>query len=165
MKSHYIYNEYEPYLKNLEYKEKIYIENRLINQIIWYDESAIKKQNRYKKLTIASIIMTALIPFFSLYTSSKYNIFFTSIITILSALSSALLAIINLSEYQKLWIQYRYNCEILKSILYRYLMKTGEFNSDDDDENLEYLIELSESYLTNEFKEWRGLKHSIKEEL
>ena len=53
---HYIYKEYEQYLQKYPVEYSKYITNRLIGQIIWYDKSAINKQNKYKKLTIISII-------------------------------------------------------------------------------------------------------------
>ena len=49
-KEHYIRKIFEPFLKSSASYEKDYIEKRLIEQIIWYDKSAIKKQKRYKHL-------------------------------------------------------------------------------------------------------------------
>lgn len=163
-KEHYIYKEFEPYLKFCFIPEKTYIEERLINQIIWYDDKAIEKQNKYKKLTIISIVLTATIPLLTLFTRYEYGIIATILITISSATSSTILSIINLCEYHKLWIEYRSTCEILKSILHRYFMKSNEFESLDKKESLNLLISSCEEYMTKEFQTWTQLSHEYKKE-
>lgn len=164
IKEHYIYQEFEPYLSTCNSFEKTYIEQRLINQIIWYDTSAIKKQNMYKHLTIASIILTSIIPVLSLFTGLKYGIIATILITMFSAGSSVILSIINLCEYHKLWVEYRSTCEILKSILHRYFMRANEFSLQDQSSNLGLLISSCEEYMTKEYQTWTQLPHEHKKE-
>lgn len=43
IEDNYIYQEFKPYLKSCKFKEKLYIEQRIVDQIIWYDNNAIKK--------------------------------------------------------------------------------------------------------------------------
>lgn len=164
MEEHYIYQEFKPYLDSCESFEKTYIKQRLINQIIWYDNSAIKKQEKYKHLTIISIILTSIIPVLSLFTGYKYGIIATVLITLFSATSSVILSIVNFCEYHKLWVEYRSTCEILKSILHRYFMKSNEFNSSDKKANLDLLISSCEEYMTKEFQTWTQLSHEYKKE-
>ena len=165
MEEHYIYQEFKPYLNSCTPFEKTYIEQRLLSQIIWYDNSAIKKQDKYKHLTIASIIFTSIIPVLSLFTGYKYGIIATVLITLLSSASSVTLSIVNLCEYHKLWVEYRSTCEILKSILHRYFMKSNEFSSSDNEKtNLDLLISSSEEYMTKEFQTWTQLSHEYKKE-
>lgn len=164
LKKHYIYQEFEPYLKSCSPSEIIYIEQRLINQIIWYDNNATKKQDKYKHLTILSIILTSIIPILSIFTGYRYGIIATILITVCSTSSATILSVINLCEYHKLWIEYRSTCEILKSILHRYFMKVNEFSSSDDKSNLNLLISSCEEYMTKEFKTWTQLSHEYKKE-
>ena len=77
MKDNYIFKEYQDYLKKCSSTEQNYIYNRLINQIIWYDKQAIKKQAMFKRLTIISTISTAIIPILSLI--EQYDIKIISI--------------------------------------------------------------------------------------
>lgn len=163
-KEHYIYQEFKPYLDSCNVFEKNYIEQRLINQIIWYDNSAIKKQEKYKCLTITSIILTSIIPILSLFTGFKCGIIATILITVFSTSSSIILSVVNLCEYHKLWVEYRSTCEILKSILHRYFMKANEFHSSNNEENLNLLISLCEEYMTKEFQTWTQLPHEYKKE-
>ena len=163
-KEHYIRKIFEPFLKKSASYEKDYIEKRLIEQIIWYDESAIKKQKRYKQLSIISIVLSGIIPIVSIFSKYKYGTIAIIIISTLSALSSILLSIINLCEYHKLWVEYRSACEILKSTLYKYFTKTDEFQSLNDYARLNLLISLCEEYMTKEFKIWSQLPHIHKKE-
>lgn len=155
----YIKNEYKEYLCDLDIKQKNYIKHRLIDQIIWYDENASKKQKKYKCLMIISIISTAIIPVLSLFTTYKYGIIPTLIIAILSGMSSVLLSILNLCEYQKLWTQYRSTCEILKSILHRYLTGMSEFANIDKKERFDLLVSSCEEYMIKEYETWTKLSH------
>lgn len=161
---HYIYKEFKQYLDSCNSLEKNYIEQRLLGQIIWYDNSAINKQKKYKICTIVSIILTSIIPVLSLFTSYKYGIIAVVMITIFSTSSSVILSIINLCEYHKLWVQYRSTCEILKSILHRYFLKSKEFSSLNEVERLDLLISSCEEYMTKEFQTWTKLSHEYKKE-
>ena len=75
MKDNYIFKEYQDYLKKCSSTEQSYIYNRLINQIIWYDKQAIKKQAMFKRLTIISTISTAIIPILSFLRKTKITPF------------------------------------------------------------------------------------------
>lgn len=161
---HYIYQEFKPYLDSCKTFEKTYIEQRLINQIIWYDNNAIKKQEKYKYLTIVSIILTSIIPILSIFTGYKYGIIATVLISICSTSTSIILSVVNLCEYHKLWVEYRSSCEVLKSILHRYFMKSNEFSSSSDKANLDLLISSCEEYMIKEFQTWTQLSHEYKKE-
>lgn len=139
-----------------------YIKNRLIPQITWYDQKAIIKQKKYKYWTIISIVLTALIPILSLLTENRCGKIVVILIAILSSASSCILSIINLCEYHNLWIEYRTMCENLKSILHRYFMKNGEFNSVNLRDNLDLLVSSCENYMTKEYMSWTELSHSSK---
>lgn len=164
MKENYIYQEFKGYLDSCDEFERTYIEQRLIHQIIWYDNNAIAKQRRYIRWTILTIIFTAVIPVLSLLTNFRYGIIATILIAVLSTSSAAILAVINLCEYHNLWIEYRSSCEVLKSMLHRYFMKTSEFCSPDKKVNLSLLISLCEEYMTKEFQTWTELSHQYKKE-
>lgn len=151
---HYLYKEFESYLDVKDKNKNNYIVNRVIGQIIWYDKKSISYQHIYKKMSIISIILTSCIPVFTLFTRYKYGIIASVIIAILSACSSVIISISSLCEYQKLWIQYRSICEMLKSILHRYFMQLGEFSNNDACDNLKVLAFTCEEYMTKEYQLW-----------
>lgn len=156
-------SEFREYIDTLQGIEKLYIQNRLVRQILWYDRKSLQKQMRYKILTILSFIFTASIPCISLFNVSK-SIFAISVaVSVIGAVTSVLSAILSLCEYQKLWIQYRINCEMLKGILYRYMTKTGEFYDKSKKEAFHILVSNTDQYIQSEFMAWNQMSHTYKE--
>ena len=162
--TNYIQEEFKEYVEKLDSNKKVYIQNRLLGQIMWYDKQAICKQKKYKILSIISIILTAIIPAISLYTGFEYGIIASTGIAIFSAISTAIMSILNLCEYQKLWIEYRSNCEILKSVLYRFFTRSKEFYGLNEEKAFDLLIQTTEEYLLKEFQTWTELSHSLNKE-
>jgi hypothetical protein len=103
---------------------------------------------------VTSIILSAFIPIFTLLSDASYGIIIKILITTLSSAITAISAIIALYNYRELWIQYRSNCEILKSVLHRFFTKCGEFNNVDESKSYEMLVMSCEEYLTKEFQTW-----------
>jgi len=145
------YKQYIPTIK--DERIKIYINNRVLDQIDWYDKKSAKNQADYKKCMVLSIVLSASIPVFTLL-ADKYGITIKLIITAISSTITAISAITALYNYRELWVQYRSNCEILKSVLHRFFTKCGEFSNIDDSKAYEILVMTSEEYLTKEFQTW-----------
>ena len=151
----YIIKQFEPYLDEMENSPlKTYIEKRVLDQIIWYDQKSVEKQTRFKKLTIVNIILNAIIPIVVLF--SDYGILVKALVTGLSSSAGAINAIVALCEFKDLWIQYRSNCELLKSTLHRFFLKSGEFRHIADDQSalMDALVASCEEYFTKEFQSW-----------
>ena len=151
----YIIKQFEPYLDEMENSPlKTYIEKRVLDQIIWYDQKSVEKQTRFKKLTIVNITLNAIIPIVVLF--SDYGILIKALVTGLSSSAGAINAIIALCEFKDLWIQYRSNCELLKSTLHRFFLKSGEFRHIADDQSalMDALVASCEEYFTKEFQSW-----------
>lgn len=132
-----------------------YINDRLLAQIIWYDKKSIIYQKRYKELTILSTILSATIPILTLTLDFECAIIFRFIIAVISSAVSVISSILVINKYKELWVQYRTNCELLKSILHRYYTHTGEFSLDNN--NFEVLVLSCENYFTKEFDSWNNI--------
>lgn len=135
-----------------------YINDRLLAQIKYYDDKSCQHQARYKRLSIVSMCLSACIPIFTLVISfNLLNSFPQLIIAILSSAVTVISGTLALNGYKELWIQYRTNCEILKSVLHRFYTQTGEFASQNQQENFKTLVGSCEQYLIKEFGEWQSL--------
>lgn len=145
------------YDKNNNKTINCYINDRLLSQIAWYDNKSIIYQKRYKTLTILSSVLSAVIPILTLTLDYPFAIVFKFLIAIISAGVSIISSILAINKYKELWVQYRTNCEILKSVLHRYYTHTGEFFSNDDEENFKNLVVSCEKYLTKEFDAWNDI--------
>lgn len=147
--------QYQPYLDKMpDSSLKNYIISRVINQIDWYDRKSIDKQEMYKRLSVASIILNGVIPIAVLL--SDYGIIIKLIIATLSSAAGIINTIVALGNYKDLWVQYRLNCETLKSILYRFFLRSGEFKGlDIDDPALHNtLVTCCEELMAKEFQAW-----------
>lgn len=131
-------------------KEQAYLQNRLLDQIRWYDKKANFNQKCYKRCSITAFIISALIPVFTLLGEC---LFIKLLIAISSAIASIINYIINISTYKDLWIQYRMNCEMLKSEVSKFANKIPPYNSDTA---FELLVENCEQYFTKEFSKWQN---------
>lgn len=134
-------------------KERFYFENRLDDQINWYDSKSISSQKKYKKMKTIIIISSALIPFIVAFSDTHF------FIKILSAMLSIVIAcfegIININKYQENWIEYRSICETLQHEKYMYLYKSGIYSEGKDEFN--YFVERIESIISRENLNWASL--------
>lgn len=137
---------------------KAYIEKRVIGQIKWYDKKSSKNQFWYKICMIISIIMSACIPVLTLMLDLPHGIIIKIIISTLSSSITGISAIIALYNYRELWVQYRTNCEILKSTLFRFFTRSGEFKELEDTKVYDVLITSCENYIVKEFETWGSIK-------
>lgn len=156
-------DEFEPYLHQLpDSNIKTYITERVMGQIKWYDSKSNENQHRYKQMMVASVILSAIIPVLTIivdYGSAVIKIF----ITALSSSVTAISAILTLYNYKDLWVQYRSNCEILKSVLHRFFNKCGEFSDLSDEQMYQNLINSCEDYMTKEFRTWVAHSSQVSE--
>lgn len=148
---------FKTYIENntqLSCQAKLYIENRVLDQVDWYNKKSARNQVLFKRWMITSIVLSAFIPILTLLSDIPCSILIKISITAISSAVTAISAIISLYHFQDLWVQYRANCEILQSILHRYLTKTGEFRNATEDDALNLLVMSCEEYMTKEFQTW-----------
>lgn len=135
-------------------KVKIYIEDRVLSQIDWYNIKSISNKRKYILLTIVSVSMSTVIPILTLYLSVYDDILIKMCIAIFSSIITAISSILALSKYKELWVQYRENCEIVKSFLYSFFTRQGQFNNLNDTESFDRLVEICEHQFLIEFNKW-----------
>jgi len=131
-----------------------YIKNRLLSQIEWYDKKSSDFQKKYKRISILTVVLNSLIPIIILL--ADYGLIVKLLIAVISSTTAVLTSIQILNNYKDLWVQYRTNCALLKSVLHRFYTGASEFASKDEDDRFSLLVELSEKYLTSEFLQWNA---------
>lgn len=133
-------------------EHKHYIKNRVLAQIKWYDKKAIDCQKRYKQLSCVSIVLTSIIPVLTIL--GQYTII-KILIAIVSAIVSVISYIITINTYKELWVQYRSNCELLKSELHKFLNKIGDYDTQDINNSFELFCCNCENCFVKEFISWQ----------
>ena len=105
-----------------------YIEQRVDDQISWYDRKSLSAQQWFKRLRGAEIVCAAAIPVLAGFSSSNFPT--SPIVGILGAAVVIIAALVSLNQYQEKWIQYRTTCETLRHEKYLFLTHTEPYNAD-----------------------------------
>lgn len=139
--------DYNEYSKN----QIIYFTDRILDQIKWYDAKAKYNQKRYKTLSIFSFCVSSVIPILALL---GQNIWIKCLIAAAGSIVSITTYILNINSYKDLWVQYRMNCEMLKSELMKFNTNTAPYDKTETSFNI--LVNTCEQYFTKEFTKWQS---------
>ncbi len=148
-------DEFAAYIRHIQDEHvRIYVTDRVIRQIHWYDRKGSVNKSGFRWAMAVSILLSALIPVFTLLADSPYELTVKIIITALSSCITAISAVSALYRFRELWIQYRTYCEILKSVLHRFFTLCGEFQGLHEKDAFPVLVASCEQYMTKEYQVW-----------
>lgn len=134
-----------------------YVQNRLNDQIKWYSNKSKKAQSCYKKIMISTFILNAAIPTILLF-SDFISLVVKVFVTLITAIITILNGIIQLNNYQDIWLNYRTTCENLLREKILYETMSGKYKNVEDP--LELLILTCEKIMDSETKEWVNYAYS-----
>lgn len=137
--------------------EQEYLEDRLEDQIKWYDKKSQIHQKWYKKLKFIELISGFAIPIATLVRFSSFEVL-VSILSGIILLSEGSIALFN---HQNNWIEYRRTAENLKQEKYMYLTSSGVYNDLEDKFTL--LVERVETLISSENINWANMERDKKE--
>ncbi|MGE7365383.1 DUF4231 domain-containing protein [Desemzia incerta] len=143
-------------------KEKDYLQERVDDQINWYDKKSGKMQKKYKFLKRITIISSGLIPIISLSNLQFRYISTELIVSSLGTLIAITESFSALSKYNENWTRYRNICETLKSEKYMYLNQSGVYSEKND--VFAYFVERIETIISQENINWASLNKESKKE-
>ena len=107
--------------------EEQYFEERLDNQIQWYDRKSVQLQKSFKRLRGLEIILAASIPFLMGYTKTHPAVLFA--VGVLGVVVACLAGLLALQKYEELWTRYRSTCETLTHHKYLYLTQAPPYET------------------------------------
>ena len=126
-----------------------YIEQRLNDQISWYDRKSGTSQLWFKRLRFAEIVAATIIPFLSGFASrSLTNQIAIGVFGVVVAVIASLLALLRLQEH---WISYRATAEALKTEKFLFLTQTQPYDKEDA---FHLLVQRVEALLSKESTDW-----------
>lgn len=147
--------------------------DRLEDQIDWYNAKSSKSQRTYRRIKLIEIVSAALIPFLSaLHISgssapapgsfwAQYPYLTLGTFTaLLGVLITVLEGVLQLNQYQQIWVTYRATCEALKHEKFTYLAKAGVYAAAIDPRAL--LAERVETIGSQENTKWASLQQPLK---
>jgi uncharacterized protein (DUF486 family) len=149
-------DEFAPYMNAMQDGNiKSYICGRVLRQIKWFDKRSLMNQWFYKSAMIISIIISGCIPVITLMLDVPGGIGFKLVIAGLSSCITVISAVCAFCKFSELWIQYRMQCEMLKSILHRFFAEHGPHGNDPSP--FIPLISKCEEYMKKEAVSWAAL--------
>jgi hypothetical protein len=126
-----------------------YIEQRLDDQISWYDRKSGTNQLSFKRLRFAEIVTAAIIPFLSGFAGGSLLIKIA--IGALGVLVAVIASLLALLRFQEHWISYRATAEALKTEKFLFLTQTQPYDTSDA---LHLLVQRVEALLSKESAQW-----------
>jgi hypothetical protein len=126
-----------------------YIEQRLNNQIDWYDRKSAANQRSFKSLRFTEIVAAATIPFLSGFAGHSLPIKIA--IGALGVVVAVIAALLGLLHVQEHWISYRATAEALKTEKFLFLTQTQPYGKEDA---FHLLVQRVEALLSKEKTEW-----------
>lgn len=129
--------------------EKEYLEERVDDQIAWYDRKSQRNQTWHKRLRLLEVVAAATIPLLSGYVDARP--IFPVVVGLLGVVVAVVAGIISLYQFQENWIAYRATCESLKHEKFLYLTRTDPYNAS---EPLPLLVQRAEGLISKEHTSW-----------
>jgi hypothetical protein len=126
-----------------------YIEQRLSDQIGWYDRKSCKNQRWFKRLRFAEIVAAATIPFLSGFAGNSFAI--RIVIGALGVVVAVIASLLGLLQLQERWIEYRATAESLRKEKFLFLTQTEPYDKDDA---FHLLVQRVEALLSKEDTDW-----------
>ena len=140
--------------------EQEYLEQRLDDQIKWYDSKSSANQSAYKRLRLIEIVAASMIPLLAGY--SDRHAYVGVAIGVLGLVVAVLAGIMGLYRFQENWGEYRAASEALKQEKYLFLARAEPY---DADRPFELLVTRVESMLHNETGGWgRSMRRATEED-
>jgi hypothetical protein len=137
-----------------------YVEQRINDQIGWYDHKSITNKRWFKRLRFAEIVAAATIPFLSGFADKSFQIKIT--IGVLGVVVAVIASVLGLLQLQVRWIEYRATAESLRKEKFLFLTQTEPYDKDDA---FHLLVQRVEGLLSKESTEWvQSMTKSPKEE-
>ncbi|MCB0548795.1 MAG: DUF4231 domain-containing protein [Phaeodactylibacter sp.] len=133
-------------------EEQAYMQQRVENQLKWFEEKSAWNQDRYKRLRMIAITFSALIPLLVGFIQEN-----TMLLKILAGLAGVAIAIaegwLSLYKYQENWIQYRATAEALKRETFLY--KTGAAEYRNEKAPYPLFVERIEAIIKGDTQNWQ----------
>jgi hypothetical protein len=137
--------------------EEEYLNDRLNDQIDWYDKKSQTSQKWFKRLRLLEIVAATIIPFIA---GTGQNIpYYSIIISLLGVMIAISAGLSALYKYHENWIEYRTISETLKHEKYLFQAKCSPY---DCDEAFCKLVQRVEGLISKENTQWSRYSGEVK---
>lgn len=123
---------------------------RLEDQLAWYDKNSTRAQKRFKALKAATITLAASIPVTAAFNAESY------VAAVIAFVIVVVEGVLQLFQYERLWITFRSTAEMLKHEKFLYLAQAGPYRDGADAKRL--LAERVEELISQEHARWVAVR-------
>ncbi len=127
-----------------------YENERVDDQVNYFDLNAIRNQKAYRRIKIAAIscnVLTTMTIALAFTVTEPYKVWMGILALVLSTIVLATYQIEEFQNYGAKWEKFRLVAEQIKSEKYRFLNRTGSYSNDDDSTNSKQFVETIESII------------------
>jgi len=140
--------------------EQEYLDNRLEDQINWYDGKSSTNKTWFQRCQLIQLVMAALITLSGAVNSTD-NPWVSLVVPAFGAIIAIVSGILGLYKFQENWLEYRTTAESLKHEKYLYLTKSEPYHSD---EPLNLLVSRVETLISKENTNWAQYMRRVTKE-
>jgi hypothetical protein len=131
-------------------EQNTYIQERLDDQIDWYDKKSQSNQKWHKRLRVIELIAGASIPFLAAYITEA-SLTLKLGVGFLGLLITIITGVVTLYKFQENWIEYRTTCEALRHEKFLFLTQTDPYDIKDP---FNLLVFRVENLISKENTKW-----------
>ena len=126
-----------------------YLQDRVEDQINWYDTKSKSSQRWFKSLRVIEIVSAAIIPFIAGYSEFiPYGTVFIGMLGVVIAICAGLAA---LNKCQENWLMYRTTCETLRHEKFLFMTSTKPYDGEDA---FGQFVTRAENLISKENTQW-----------
>lgn len=131
-----------------------YLEQRVNDQIQWYENKAAINQKKYKQCQLGAIIFGASIPLLTAISFEEFEVLLRFTIALLGSLIAIMNALVSLYKFQDNWVQYRTAAESLTRERFLFLTQSKPYNGEEESD-FKQLVERCEVIMSSENSLWK----------
>ena len=131
-----------------------YLEQRVDDQIAWYDRKSQSSQTAYKRLKVFEIVAAASIPIMAGLPAQPWQL----IAGVVGALIAVCSGVSGLFKFHELWIEYRAVAEILRRHRFLFLTKAAPYQGEDA---FALFVDAVEGAIAKENSSWAANRRPI----
>jgi hypothetical protein len=134
----------------MQLTEQDYLNNRVDDQINWYEKKCAWHKKWFMRLKISETILALMVPFLTGYITTE-NVSLKFLVGFIGLLVAAIANLITLFKFQEVWIEYRTTSEALKHEKYLYVTQAGPYK---ESNAFASFVERIEDLLNKENANW-----------
>jgi hypothetical protein len=127
-----------------------YLQQRVDDQIAWYDRKSGLNKKLYIRMEIAAILLSVSIPLVTDFITAETP-YIKSVVSFMGVAIAAITGIVSLMKYRDNWIEYRTTSEMLRHERFMYLTSVGAYQTRD---RFAVFVVAVEEILTKEINNW-----------